>query len=311
MKQAEEILLETPLGQLAGLRWKTEGAPPVLCLHGWLDNAASFVPLAEHLTGLDIVALDLPGHGHSEHRHHTARYHFIDYLWDVDAALTALGWESCHIVAHSMGGGVGMLYSAASPAHVRSIVVLDGLGPISSSGADTTMRLRKSMTVMRKDRNPLRPYDSIDEMVRARLAVSDLSVDAARLLCERSARRVGKKYYWRTDPALNWVSPIILSDEQVLDCLRNIEAPLLSWIATPFASWYSEDKIRTRQAAIRHGRHETIEGHHHFHMDVPATVAGNILSFILMNDQTPSQRKHDEQPDQDQHPGARAPDFRT
>jgi len=304
MKQVEEILLETPLGQLAGLRWKTEGAPPVLCLHGWLDNAASFLPLAEHLTGLDIVALDLPGHGLSEHRHHTARYHFIDYLWDVDAALTALGWESCHIVGHSMGGGVSTLYSAASPAHVRSVVVLDGLGPISSTGADTAKRLRKSMTVMRKERNPLRPYDSIEDMVRVRLGVSDLSVDAARLLCERAARHVGKHFYWRTDPALNWVSPIILTDEQVVDCLRNIEAPLLSWIATPFASWYSKDKVRACQAATRHGRHETIEGHHHFHMDVPEKIAGVIQSFILANDQIPSQRERYEQPDQDQHSGA-------
>ena len=304
MKRAEEILLDTPLGQLAGLRWKTEGAPPVLCLHGWLDNAASFLPLAEHLTGLDIVALDLSGHGLSEHRHHTARYHFIDYLWDVDAALTALGWESCHIVGHSMGGGVSTLYSAASPAHVRSVVVLDGLGPISSTGVGTAKRLRKSMTVMRRERNPLRPYDSIDEMVRARLGVSDLSIDAARLLCERSARHVGKHFYWRTDPALNWVSPIVLTDEQVLDCLRNIEAPLLSWIATPIASWHSEDKLSARQAATQYGRHETIEGHHHFHMDVPEKVAGMIQSFILENDQTPSEREIHEQPDQDQHPGA-------
>ena len=304
MKRAEEILLDTPFGQLAGLRWKTEGAPPVLCLHGWLDNAASFLPLAEHLTGLDIVALDLSGHGLSEHRHHTARYHFIDYLWDVDAALTALGWESCHIVGHSMGGGVSTLYSAASPAHVRSVVVLDGLGPISSTGVGTAKRLRKSMTVMRRERNPLRPYDSIDEMVRARLGVSDLSIDAARLLCERSARHVGKHFYWRTDPALNWVSPIVLTDEQVLDCLRNIEAPLLSWIATPIASWHSEDKLSARQAATQYGRHETIEGHHHFHMDVPEKVAGMIQSFILENDQTPSEREIHEQPDQDQHPGA-------
>ena len=304
MKRAEEILLDTPLGQLAGLRWKTEGAPPVLCLHGWLDNAASFLPLAEHLTGLDIVALDLSGHGLSEHRHHTARYHFIDYLWDVDAALTALGWESCHIVGHSMGGGVSTLYSAASPAHVRSVVVLDGLGPISSTGVGTAKRLRKSMTVMRRERNPLRPYDSIDEMVRARRGVSDLSVDAARLLCERSARHVGKHFYWRTDPALNWVSPIVLTDEQVLDCLSNIEAPLLSWIATPFASWYSEDKVRTSQAATQHGRHETIEGHHHFHMDAPEKIAETIRAFILENDLTPSQREQYEQPDKDQHPGA-------
>jgi pimeloyl-ACP methyl ester carboxylesterase len=141
-------------------------------------------------------------------------------------------------------------------------------------------------------------------MVRARLEVSDLSIDAARLLCERSARQVGKHFYWRTDPALNWVSPIVLTEEQIMDCLRNIEAPLLSWMATPIASWHSEDKIRARQAAAQHGRHETIEGHHHFHMDSPEKIADTIQSFILENDQTPGQREHDEHPDQDRHPGA-------
>jgi pimeloyl-ACP methyl ester carboxylesterase len=287
MKQAEEILLDTPLGQLAGLRWKNEGAPSVLCLHGWLDNAASFLPLAPHLTDLDVVALDLPGHGKSEHRHPTARYHFIDYLWDVDAALTALAWDNCHLVGHSMGGGVSTLYCTAAPAQVRSLVVLDGLGPTSGPGTDTARRLCKSMTAMRKDRTPLRPFDSIDDMVKARLGVSDLTVTAARLLCERSAKQIGKHFYWRTDPALNWVSPIVLTEEQALDCLRTIKTPLLSLMATPLAKWYSEDKIRTRQAVTQHGRHETIEGQHHFHMDKPEKVAKIIQSFILSNEQDP------------------------
>ena len=69
MNQASEIRLDTTQGALAGLAWRREGAPRVLCLHGWLDNAASFVPLAPLLDRLDVVALDLPGHGHSEHRH--------------------------------------------------------------------------------------------------------------------------------------------------------------------------------------------------------------------------------------------------
>jgi len=69
MRQAEDIELVTPLGRRAGLHWRTENAPRVLCLHGWLDNAASFIPLAPLLDKLEVFALDFPGHGNSEHRH--------------------------------------------------------------------------------------------------------------------------------------------------------------------------------------------------------------------------------------------------
>ncbi len=41
-----EFAIDTPLGRIAGLHAGTPGAPRVLALHGWLDNAASFLPLA-------------------------------------------------------------------------------------------------------------------------------------------------------------------------------------------------------------------------------------------------------------------------
>ena len=47
---------------VAGLRSPGTGGQRVLALHGWLDNAASFVPLAAQLPGLELVAIDLPGH---------------------------------------------------------------------------------------------------------------------------------------------------------------------------------------------------------------------------------------------------------
>lgn len=64
-----ELDLPTARGRFAGLRNGNAGAAPLLALHGWLDNAASFVPMAPFLAHYDLVAgparsraeLPLPG----------------------------------------------------------------------------------------------------------------------------------------------------------------------------------------------------------------------------------------------------------
>jgi len=57
--------VEPVFGSLCGLRSAVASGPRVIALHGWLDNAGSVVPLAPHLPGLDLAALDMPGHGAS------------------------------------------------------------------------------------------------------------------------------------------------------------------------------------------------------------------------------------------------------
>jgi pimeloyl-ACP methyl ester carboxylesterase len=289
MNESIEIELDTRQGRLAGLGWRRDGAPRVLCLHGWLDNAASFLPLSGFLKRLDLVALDLPGHGRSEHRHATTRYHFIDYLFNLDAALDALGWSDCHLLGHSLGAAISAVYASGAPQRVRSVVLLDSLGPISVSADGTANRLRRSLLKNRRGPGTQRRFSSVDEMTAARRNVSDLSETAARLICERAAKRVGGQYEWRSDPALNWISSLLMTDEQALDLLGHIEAPLLSFTVTPEAPWTSPAKIKARKKIIAHGRHLTLEGHHHFHMDSPGRIAETIEGFILDHDRAPEQ----------------------
>ena len=71
----EEVRLSLPHIELAAHLYGPEEGLPVLALHGWLDNAASFARLAPKLEGLRIVALDFAGHGHSEHRAEIGRAH--------------------------------------------------------------------------------------------------------------------------------------------------------------------------------------------------------------------------------------------
>lgn len=281
MKPPNEVRLETPRGVMAGLRGEDSNGPRVLCLHGWQDNAASFLPLSTRLPGLDLVAVDLPGHGHSDHRHPSANYYFMENLRDVDAALDELGWETCHLVGHSLGAGIAAVYAAAAPERVRSLVMLDALGPFSEPANKCVARVRKSLHSGRVNARRQRPYASIDEMIKARQAKSGLPDEPARLICERSAKRVDDHYEWTSDPALYWVSPILMTEEQALEYLAGITAPVLTLIATPFMSSISETLYKTRTTAIPNGRHELLTGNHDFHMNQVDKTAGMILPFIL------------------------------
>jgi pimeloyl-ACP methyl ester carboxylesterase len=284
MAKAQDIRLDTARGELAALAWRQSGAPRVLCLHGWLDNAASFLPLAARLGGCDLVALDLPGHGHSDHRHPSARYHFVDYLFDVDAFLDALGWDTCHLVGHSLGAAIATVFAAAAPERVRSLILLDGVGPMAGDASKSAERLRRSLARSRQKPSARRRYGSLDEMAEARCKATDLSAAAARLICERSSRAEDGALVWRSDPALNWVSPVLLTEDQVLDLLRHVEAPALTFQATVASGWFSPDRIEARKAALAHGVHHMVEGHHHFHMDEPEAIAETIRAFIRDQD---------------------------
>jgi pimeloyl-ACP methyl ester carboxylesterase len=278
--KAAPVNIRLPWGTLEGLHWSRPGAPKILCLHGWLDNAASFVPLSPFLKDFDLLALDLAGHGFSSHRPDTNRYYLTENLYDVDAALDVLGWETCHIIGHSMGGGVASAFAAALPERVERLVLLDAVGILAQPADQAAKQLRLSVKSVRKNPSILRPYESVEEAMRARQTNSSLSDEAARLLCERSLEHTGDYYQWRTDPRLNWRSPQWFTNDQVLNLLANIRAATLVITSPAAIEYLGEDILHKRLAAIADCQHVTDDGHHHFHMEQPEHIGIRITDFL-------------------------------
>lgn len=274
--------VDIALGRIAGLRTGQVGAPRVLALHGWLDNAASFVPLAGHLGPLDLVAMDLPGHGRSAHLPPGADYSFAGALQAVLATADALGWERFALLGHSMGAGIASLVAAACPDRVERLVAIEALGALPEAEDRTAARLREGAAALRAlaAGKPLRVFADPAPAVRARMVANGLSQANAALLVERGLRAVDGGYVWSSDQRLTLPTLVRMTDGQVDDLVAGISCPARVVYADPPQPYLPEPDRSRRARLLPHGELVVLPGGHHLHMEQPAAVAAAIDAFL-------------------------------
>lgn len=276
-----ETVLPTPWGELAGLRLERPGAPRVVALHGWLDNAASFLPLLPHLPELDLLLLDLPGHGRSAHLPPAADYRLDTYVHAVLDAADALGWERFAVLGHSMGATVACVLAAAVPARVERLALVENVGPLAEAVEATAARLRQGVAALRVlAGKALRVFPDLEVAVRARLQASPMEEANARLLVERGTRAVAGGYTWRSDPRLTVPAPFRLAEEQVVALLASVECPVHVVYARQAQPYFPEALRQARLAALPAATLTVLDGGHHLHMDRPAEVAAALGGFL-------------------------------
>ena len=276
-----ETGFDLALGRLGALRCGAVGQPKVLALHGWLDNAASFLPLAARLPALDLVMLDLPGHGRSAHLAPGADYTLSVTLNAILDTLDALGWERFAVLGHSMGAGIGSILAASLPQRVERLVAIEALGALSETPQRTTLRLRESVAAMRAlPGKKLRVFPDLSAPIRARMQANQLSEASARLLVERGVVATDAGYIWSSDPRLTLPALQRMTEDQVSDLVQGIECPARVIFADPPQSYLPDPLRRDRAALLPHGELFVIAGNHHLHMDKPAEVAEAIGDFL-------------------------------
>ncbi|MBA6114750.1 MULTISPECIES: alpha/beta hydrolase [Pseudomonas] len=262
--QVEEVRLSLGHIELAAHLFGPADGVPVIALHGWLDNANSFALLAPRLKGLRIVALDLAGHGYSQHRPPGAGYALADYAHDVLRVAEQLGWQRFALLGHSLGAIIAVQLAAALPERVSHLALIDGVIPPTGAEQDAGERLGLALQAqLRLDGKRKSVYKTLEEGVQARMkGMVAVSLEAAELLAQRGLMPVPGGYSWRSDSRLTLPSPVRLSHAQAMAYVSRVRCPACLVVAA--------DGMLARQHALLDQlpfEQTTLPGGHHLHLN--------------------------------------------
>ena len=267
-------------------RWRRDGAPKVVLLHGWMDVSASFQFLVDALRGdWDVYAPDWRGYGLTAWGG-TDCYWFPDYLADLDFLIDGIDAAPIDLVGHSLGGNVAALYAGARPGRIRKLVNLEGFGMPPTRPDDAPRRYARWLDELR-ERPGLKPYRDFAELA-ARLRKGNTRLSASR--ADFLARHWGREtedgsVVLRGDPAHKIVNPVLYRVEEAQACWRQVRAPVL-WVEAAESDTAARMKLPAGELAARRAsfpnlRYEVVpDAGHMLHHDQPEALARLIEEFL-------------------------------
>src|SRR5947207_15793463 len=177
-----------PAGRLSALRWGS--APPELVLlHGGAQNAHTWDTVSLALKR-PLVAIDLPGHGHSEHRPDHG-YWPRENAAAVEIAMRALAPDALLVVGMSLGGLTAVALAARAPDLVRALVLVDV-----TPGVDE----EKASSIVQFINGP-ETFASLDEILERTIAFNPTRTESSlrRGVLHNAIEQPDGRWRWRYD----------------------------------------------------------------------------------------------------------------
>ena len=275
----EEIKIPLSPGYfLAAKIWGPLDGRPVIAVHGWLDNAATFDRLAPLLPGCRIVAIDISGHGHSSHKSEKDSYTVLDAVKEVFFTADYLGWQKFSLLGHSMGGAICALAAGTIPSRIDKLFCLSVLSPMEAPDVSAPQLLEAAITQQARRAGKSPPvYDTLDQMVMSRMkGITHISKMAAEVIVSRGHKKVEGGVSWSCDAKHKLPYSIRLSEGQVRAYLERISAP--TCFVLEEKGLFPEEYLQKRIDYVKDIQVHKIPGGHHMHLDSEVDLVAEIAN---------------------------------
>ena len=237
--------------------WGRDGKPPLILVHGGLDHARNWDWVARSLReNFHVYAVDLRGHGNSAWAP-GAMYSIAEYVLDLSALADVIGNFPIHLVGHSLGGIITLVYSGIYPDRVRKAVAIEGLGlPLSHRiyGAAPERVKNWIEGVRQTERREPHSYPNLDAAVRRmKEANPHLSDEVARHLTLHGTNwNPDGSLVWKFDNYARGLPPYGQNLDDMQAIFGQISCPtLLFW---GMESWAPDPEGDCRAAVIKNRR---------------------------------------------------------
>ncbi|WP_028470938.1 alpha/beta fold hydrolase [Neptunomonas japonica] len=253
----------------------------IVALHGWLDNAATFNEIRKHFSDYHFIALDLMGHGMTDHRPASMPYYIWDNVSDLLLVLNHLGLDKVTLLGHSMGASIATLFAGAFPDRVGRLYLIEGLAPLVYEAPELPALMGDAILKRRRMKSKsLRPYPDKETAINIRMQGRwPVNRQAAEWLIERGLKHVEQGYIWRSDPGLMLPSLLRMSEDQVNAFLQAVTAPVRIYLGD---SGIHDESWVPRIAQIKAVNVIDLKGNHHLHLEPLAAklIAEDIKTSI-------------------------------
>ena len=284
--EPREEVVEVGGLSLQRCEWGPVDGPPVVCLHGVLDQGLIWEPVALPLAaaGFRVVAPDLRGHGRSAHVGAGGSYQILDFISDAVGLTDQLTERPMVLLGHSLGTIVASALASLRPSRVTRLLLIEPVLPAPSSEGNAREAVA---TMVDYALSPPRHTPMPDLAVateRLLRALPALSPAFAKRLAARATRPEGEGLIWRWDPILQTRMSLgmqggPLNREAYLQMLSDLPCPI-TVIQGDASGFNRPEDLEALQGAMPKARRQLLAGGHNLLVEAPERLSATVLEAL-------------------------------